>query len=250
VHAEARSARAVVQLTGDSCTLTLVPPRRKTAEPGTVIGYVRVSTDDQAESGLGLEAQRVKLADECARRGWTLVAVAADEGLSGKEMLKRPELNRALDRIEEGDAQILMVSKLDRISRSVYDFSGLLKRAEKRRWVLVAADIGIDMSTPAGEAMANVMASFAQLERRLIGQRTSDALQVKKRQGVVLGRPDRANPDVVARIAQLRDEGKALADIAAALTKDGVPTSQGGERWWPSSVAAVLRRAQREGPGR
>ncbi|MGE4164191.1 MAG: recombinase family protein, partial [Vicinamibacterales bacterium] len=159
-----------------------------------------------------------------------------------KEMANRPGLLAALDRVETGAAQILMVSKLDRLSRSVHDFTGLLQRAERRGWALIACDLGVDTSTPAGEAMANVMASFAQLERKLIGQRTSDALQAKKRAGATLGRPDRTPPETVARIRRMRNRGATLQAIADRLNRDGVPTSQGGAQWWPSTVAAVLRR--------
>lgn len=222
----------------------VVPPKKKTAEAGTVLGYVRVSTEEQAESGLGLEAQRAKLAEECTRRGYRLIDVLADPGLSGKEMLKREKLTEALERIEAGEAQILMVSKLDRLSRSVHDFTGLLGRAQKRGWTLVAADIGIDTNTPTGEAMANVMASFAQLERRLIGQRTSDALQALKAQGVILGRRQRSSPEIIAQIVDMRRKGATLAAIADTLTEHGVPTSQGGQRWYPSTVAAVLARPE------
>lgn len=217
-------------------------PRRETAKPGTVIGYVRVSTDEQTESGLGLEAQRAKLAEECVRRGWTLVDVEADEGLSGKAMDNRPGLTAALQRIEVGEAQVLMVAKLDRLSRSVHDATGLLERSRRNKWNLVACDLGVDTSTPTGEVMANVMASFAQFERRLIGQRTSEALAALRSHGVQLGRPDRTAPDVVASIATQRSTGTSLRAIAERLNLDGVPTSQGGARWRASSVAAVLRR--------
>lgn len=222
-----------------------MPPRRKTAAQGTVVGYIRVSTEEQADSGLGLEAQRATLLAECARRGFALLEVLADEGISAKEMANRPGLLTALERVESGAAQILMVSKLDRLSRSVHDFTGLLQRAERRGWALIACDLGVDTSTPAGEAMANVMASFAQLERKLIGQRTSDALQAKKRAGAILGRPDRTAPETVTRIRRMRKRGASLRAIADKLNKDGVPTSQGGTQWWPSTVAAVLRRPDR-----
>lgn len=221
-----------------------MPPRRRAAEPGTVIGYVRVSTEEQTDSGLGLHAQRDKLAEECARRGFTLVDVLADEGISAKEMDNRPGLQEALARVERGEAQILMVSKLDRLSRSVHDFTGLLKRAERTGWALIACDIGVDTSTPQGELMANIMASFAQHERKLIGQRTSDALQAKKRAGAILGRPQRAPIEVVMRIVRLRRAGATLQGIADQLTEQGVATSQGGARWYASTVAAVLRRPE------
>jgi len=219
-----------------------VPPRRKQAPPGSVLGYIRVSTEEQADSGLGLEAQRATLIAECARRGYTLLDVCADEGISAKTIERRPGLLSALARVESAEAHILMVSKLDRLSRSVHDFTGLMERAEQRGWAIVACDLGVDTSTPAGEAMANVMASFAQLERKLIGQRTSDALQAKIRAGAELGRPDRASAEIVARIVDLRESGESLRRIAARLNVDEVVPAQGGQLWYASSVAAVLRR--------
>lgn len=220
-----------------------MPAKRKRPPAGTVLGYVRVSTDEQADSGLGLDAQRETLRAECERRGYTLLDVCADEGVSAKTVRARPGLLAALRRVEGGEARILMVAKLDRLSRSVHDFTGLLQRAEQRGWALAACDLGVDTSTPAGEAMANVMATFAQLERKLIGQRTSDALQAKRRAGAALGRPDRASPETVARIVALREAGESLRKLAARLNADQVPTSQGGAMWYASSVAAVLRRA-------
>jgi DNA invertase Pin-like site-specific DNA recombinase len=83
----------------------------------------------------------------------------------------------------------LVVAKLDRLSRSMIDFTGVMAKAQKQGWALVALDCAVDTTTPAGEAMAHVLATFAQFERRLIGQRTREALAVKRKQGVRLGRP-------------------------------------------------------------
>ncbi len=88
--------------------------------------------------------------------------------------------------------------------------------------------------------MANVLASFAQYERRLIGQPTRDALAIKRDQGVRLGRPRTLSEDVRARIVAERAAGRSLRAIAADLDVDGVPTAQGGARWYPSTVRAVL----------
>ena len=88
--------------------------------------------------------------------------------------------------------------------------------------------------------MANVLATFAQFERRLIGQRTRDALAVKKAQGVRLGRPRTLPSKVCRRIERMRARGNSLAAIAEKLNKDQVPTAHGGARWYPSTVRAVL----------
>lgn len=155
--------------------------------PVRAVGYVRVSTDDQADSGAGLAAQRQAIEAECERRGWELVALHTDAGASGKSLTGRPALLDALEAMDTGRAQVLLVSKLDRLSRSLLDFAGLMARAQRDGWNLVALDLGIDLSTPAGEFMASVMAAAAQWERRIIGARTRDALAAKRAAGVRLG---------------------------------------------------------------
>jgi DNA invertase Pin-like site-specific DNA recombinase len=91
--------------------------------------------------------------------------------------------------------------------------------------------------------MANLLATFAQFERRLIGQRTKEALAAKRAQGVRLGRRSRLPVDVRRRINRRRAAGTTLAAIADELNASGVPTGQGGRRWYPSSVRAVLASA-------
>jgi DNA invertase Pin-like site-specific DNA recombinase len=209
-----------------------------------VIAYTRVSTEEQADSRAGLEAQRAAILLEAQRRGWTEADIhwVEDAGYSGKD-LKRPGIKAALEALRRRKADTLVVSKLDRVSRSLLDFAGLMDRATRERWALVALDLGVDTSSPAGEAMAHVTASFAQFERRLIGQRTKDALKIKKAQGVQLGRPVVTSPEIASRIARLRQEGHSFKAIADHLNAAGVATSHGGSKWWPSSVRAVLRTA-------
>src|SRR5215217_5456181 len=151
-----------------------------------IVGYVRVSTEEQRQSSAGLDAQRQAILREAKRRGWTVVELIEDAGWSGKD-LRRPGIKTALEALERGDASALVVAKLDRLSRSMLDFAGLMAQAQKQSWALVALDCAVDTTTPAGEAMANVMATFAQFERRLIGQRTKEALAAKRSAGVRLG---------------------------------------------------------------
>lgn len=202
------------------------------------LGYIRVSTDEQARSGLGLDAQRRALRAEARRHGWQLEVVVED-GRSAKD-LNRPVLQAALDRLDRHDADVLVVSKLDRLSRSVADFGTLLRRADKRGWSVVCLDLGVDTATPSGELFANVVASMSQYERRLIGQRTRDALAEKRAQGVRLGRPQVLPAGVVERIVREQRAGRSLGAIAAGLEHDGVPTARGGA-WSRASVQSVLR---------
>src|SRR2546429_5779774 len=204
-----------------------------------VIGYVRVSTDEQRSSGAGLAAQRAAIEAECHRRGWQLVEIIEDAGYSAKD-LKRPGVQTALETLRRGEAGALVVAKLDRLSRSMLDFTALMATATKQKWALVALDCAVDTSTAAGEAMANVLATFAQFERRLIGQRTREALAVKREEGVRLGRPRELPEQVRRRIRRERAKERSLAAIAAALNADKVPTAHGGARWHPSTARAVL----------
>jgi DNA invertase Pin-like site-specific DNA recombinase len=167
-----------------------------------------------------------------------LLDILTDAGFSARS-LERVALTEALARLDRGEGSVLMVSKLDRLTRSVHDASGLMLRAERAGWGLVALDVAVDTTTPQGAAMAQVLAVFAELERRLIGQRTRDALAVRKAQGVQLGRPPVLPEAVVRRIVRARRAGSGWSAIARSLAADGVPTARGGATWHPSSVRAI-----------
>jgi DNA invertase Pin-like site-specific DNA recombinase len=200
------------------------------------IGYVRVSTDEQ---DFGADAQRHTIKTEAERRNWTIEFVE-DIGCSARN-LKRPGVVRVLELLRNGEADALIVAKLDRLSRSVLDFTGVMAAAQKEGWALIALDCAVDMTTPAGEAMANVLATFAQFERRLISQRTKEALAVKKANGVKLGRPRSLDEDVRAYIRhQRRHGGFSYQQIARVLNEGGVPTAHGGKKWWPETVRGIV----------
>lgn len=209
-------------------------------DPLTVVGYGRVSTAEQSDSGLGLAAQRSAITAECKHRGWHLLVVHEDAGVSGKSVKKRPGLLAALDAVESGVAGGIVVAKLDRLSRSLADFANLMSRAQSKGWNLVALDLGVDLTTPAGEFMANVMASAAQWERRIIGQRTKEALGELRAQGITLGRPRALPESVVERILASRNAGDGWSAIARTLNADGVPTAHGGTEWRASTVRVIV----------
>lgn len=124
--------------------------------------------------------------------------------------------------------------------RSVADFAGLLDRSVKRGWGLVLLSPNIDTSDPAGRFTSNVLASAAQYERELIGTRTREGMAQRKAEGVKMGRPQTMDQSVINRIAGERQEGRSLSAIAETLTSEGVPTTQGGKRWYASTVKAAL----------
>ena len=203
-----------------------------------VCGYARVSTQEQSVSGLGLEAQRAAITAEAMHRGWQLVTIHEDAGLSGKS-LNRPGLADALAMVECDAASAIIVAKLDRLSRSLVDFAGLMQRAQRRGWQLVALDVNIDTTTAAGALVANVMASVAEWERRTIGERTAAALAAKRAQGVTLGRPREISDGVIDRIRELDQAGHSFAGIARQLNDEGIETPRGGS-WFPSGIRRVL----------
>lgn len=207
-------------------------------ETSRYVGYFRVSTDAQGDSGAGLAAQMETVAAERKRRGWVEVDKFTDVA-SGKTLRRRPQLDAALEVMARGDADLLVVAKLDRLSRSLLDFAALMARAQDEGWGIVAIDIGVDTSTINGELVANIIMSLAQWERRIIGQRTKDALGAVRSSGTKLGRPSTLDPATASLIRMLAEDGRSLRSIARRLNDDGVPTSQGG-RWHASTVRLIV----------
>jgi DNA invertase Pin-like site-specific DNA recombinase len=215
-----------------------VARKARTAKTLGVVAYCRVSTEEQAVSGLGLAAQETAIRAACKARGTPLVALYRDEDASARS-LDRPGLRAALADLDAGRGDVLMTAKLDRLTRSVHDATGLMLRAEKSGWGLVALDVAVDTTTPQGAAMAQVLAVFAELERRLVGERTRAALAEKRAQGARLGRERRLPDTVRKRILTQHRQGAGWSQIARELNEEGVPTAQGGKRWYPSAVRYV-----------
>jgi DNA invertase Pin-like site-specific DNA recombinase len=139
---------------------------------------------------------------------------------------------------------------LDRLSRSVAHFSALLERFRSAGWGLVVLDLGVDTTTIAGEAMANVMATFAQMERRRIGERTKEALSAARARGIRLGRPPVLPDQLRRRIVRMRRKGLTYRMIAEKLNDEGVPTAHGGARWHAETVRKIAGGARATYQGR
>jgi DNA invertase Pin-like site-specific DNA recombinase len=207
-----------------------------------VVLYARVSTDEQADSGLGLAAQRTQLERAVEYEGWDVVEFIRDEGASGKD-LHREGLRRALELIVAGEADGLVVAKLDRLTRSVVDFGDILEWFELADATFIALDMRLDTSTPTGAMIAAFMAVIAEWERRTIGQRTKDAMAAKRANGEATGLPSLLDEDhraVRERILELRDKGLSRTAIAEQLTREGWKTVRGAKQWRPSALQVVL----------
>lgn len=227
---------------------------------GTVraLGYVRLSKEERhGNGGLGVAAQRSAVEGEVLRRGWSLVAILEDVGWSGRT-LRRPGIERCLSLLRGGDADVLVVAKLDRLTRRMADLVSLVEETKRSRstgkgsarrrlppWQLCPCDMpSVDTTQPAGAFTANMIGAAAQFEREMIAKRTRDALAVKKSRGERVGREPGVPEAVRARIVKLRKRGAGWFKIADKLNSDNVPTSRGGSKWYPSTVKKVWQSAQ------
>jgi DNA invertase Pin-like site-specific DNA recombinase len=209
----------------------------------TAIAYTRVSTAGQGRSGLGLAAQQEALVRFAQAEGYKLVETfeEVETGKGSDALDRRPRLSAALELAKKHKAPII-VAKLDRLSRDVHFISGLMTH----KTPFIVAELGAD----ADPFMLHLYAALAEKERRLISQRTKDALAAKKAQGVKLGglnaKGIAARDEAKARAEALRpilDElkGKSSRAIAAELNVRGIPTPT-GKPWHAETVLRVQRR--------
>lgn len=205
------------------------------------VGYCRVSTAEQGDSDAGMQAQRSKIHDEVVHRGWEFQTMFADVA-SGKSTQGRNDLALALSLLDDGQADALVVAKLDRLSRSMLDFAGIIARSRKHDWSLVAIDLGVDTTTTNGKLIANIVIALAEWERELIGDRTRAALAAVRARGTRLGRPVTTSADAEATIRIMRQSGATFGQVARALNDSNIPTSQGGTKWHPSTVRSIEKR--------
>ena len=205
-----------------------------------MFGYARVSTEEQADKRNGLEAQRATIDVEAAHRGWD-VEHFADEAASGK--YTNANLREVLQLLASGQGDGLVVAKMDRLARSVGHAVEILEVAQAQGWALVVLDLNLDLTTPAGEAMAHMLATFAQFERRLISQRTKDGLAAKKARGDPIGRPRLAQPGVVRRIVMDRNAGLSFDRVAKVLEAEGILSPAGRPNWQSSTVRRIYASA-------
>lgn len=206
-----------------------------------VVGYIRVSTVDQAAHGAGMDAQRASISRACEYRDLDLIEIVADDGYSGKNM-KRPGLERCLQMVRSGEVAGIMVTKLDRLSRSIKDFSDIMAASQREAWRLIILEPDIDFSTPFGKLLANILASFAEFERDMISMRTKEGMAERKRQGARIGRVTEVPQEVRDLVRACRDSGMTYRDIATHLSRQGFPTPNGAPYWAHQTVYDLVKR--------
>lgn len=221
------------------------------------IGYVRVSTDEQAAEGYSLAAQRAKLEQYTSLHDMSLMTVCSDEGLSGKRCDNRPGLQHALDALKSGTAEALIVLKLDRLSRSTRDVLDLVERSARENWAVHSISEKLDTSSAAGRFVVTILAALAQMEREQIGERTSAAMSHMKRQGLRVGSipfgfdlgqdgrtlvPNKREQAIIAEVRQLLASGWSRRRIATELNRRNIPTKASG-LWTHVQVGRILEAA-------
>jgi site-specific DNA recombinase len=230
-----------------------------------VVGYVRVSTEEQGREGVSLANQEAKIVEYCRLYDLDLVRIESDPGVSAKT-LDRPGLTSALDDLRRGKSRSrpggriegLVIYKLDRLTRSIGDWDKLIHEFfnDKVNKLLFSVSDHIDTGTASGRMFLNLIMTIAQWEREVIAERTGDALQGKIRRGERCGRlrfgydladdgrtllPNGAEQEAIGRMKEWRAQGKTYRDLVALLEEYGIDTKDGGI-WRPATVRRILIR--------
>lgn len=216
------------------------------------IGYIRVSTQGQADDGVSLSAQRAKITAWCEANDYELVAVFEDAGISGSSMKGRTGLHDALQ--ATGRDMALVAYSISRLARSTRDMIDIADRLKKRGADLVSLTERIDTTSAAGHMVFQMLAVLAEFERRQTAERTRMALAHKKSKGEIYGpvpfgfcEVERrlevvaAEAQIVAKVLRMRTAGKSYRAIADYLNAHGIAGKQGG-RWYASTVRYMVSR--------
>jgi site-specific DNA recombinase len=213
------------------------------------VAYVRVSTADQAREGWSLTAQRKRVRAYCEARGWRLVKVYADEGVSSAA--RRPAFEAMVDDVLADGVEAIVAMKLDRLGRSAAGLLSLYERLERKGVRIVTIEDGIDTSTANGRLMRTILAALAEWERDIIRDRTRNGVRAAMDDGRRVGQPPYGytvrdgrlverldEQQILRRIRARHGDGASLATIARELNAAKVSARRG--RWHPTSIARAL----------
>jgi DNA invertase Pin-like site-specific DNA recombinase len=217
------------------------------------IAYIRVSTDKQADKGVSLEAQEDKARAYAGLYDLELVEVIVDAGESAKT-LNRPGLQRALSMLKTGQAEALLVVKLDRLTRSVKDLGTLIETYfTPGKAALMSVGEQIDTRSAAGRLVLNILASVSQWEREIIGERTSVAIKHKQSKGEYIGGyvpygfamadgvlvEDAFEQDVIGQAREIQASGLSLRKVSAELNRRGF-NARNGQAFQAGQIQRML----------
>lgn len=204
----------------------------------TAFAYIRVSTQMQEVSGLGIDEQLRSIRSHASKENIRIIEVII-ETASGKSLKSRPKLRSLLSRLDSGEADKLIVAKVDRLARNLLDLTEMHHSAEKKGWGIVTLDLDVDTSTPGGRFAMQVLGATAELERQMISDRTTAALAEARKRGTVLGAPRQIADATYARAIELRADGLSYRAIAAQMIAEGFTRGDGVCSWSAPTVRAL-----------
>ena len=229
-------------------------------QPVDVAGYSRVSLEEQASLGFSLDAQENKIRGYCDLYDLNLVHIYSDPGASGKD-LNRPGIQEVLTLLRKRKDGIggIVVSKLDRLTRSLRDCAQLIDEhfGEKRDKRLFSVEESIDTRKAAGRLVLNVIMTVAQWEREVIAERTRDALQAKIAKGERVGKvrfgydlaadgkslvENRREQETIRQMRAWRAQGKTYRELVKMVEDLGIDTKEGNRLWLPMTIRRILCR--------
>jgi DNA invertase Pin-like site-specific DNA recombinase len=225
---------------------------RRTSKPDVerrTLGYVRVSTEDQARDGVSLDAQEARIGAYAVALGWNVSEVIRDPGCSAKD-LRRPGIGKILDAIKRGEVERVIITRLDRITRSVRDLADLIDLCAKHDTALVSISESLDTGSASGRMAVGLLGLLAQWQRETIGENTGFALAHKRAQRTAYGRtpfgyrregdaliPEPSEQAARAEAVRMDRAGSSFREIGRFLTSSGARA----KTWHASSVRAMLR---------
>ena len=220
------------------------------------IGYCRVSTEDQAKEGVSLDNQKSKIEAYCQLKDLNLSEIVEDAGISAKN-LKRPGVQKVLRMARKKQVDAIVVYKLDRIFRSTTDALTTTKMFERHGVSFHSIEETLDTQSAMGRFFFTLTAALAEMERRIIGERTKAALSHKRSRNEKTGGDVPYGYDltpagilikndiehkVIRLIRNLNRDGYSLRKICRELEKEGHLTKRGNAIWHPQTVATILKR--------
>ena len=231
-----------------------------------LIGYIRVSTTEQATEGVSLDAQRSRLEAYALAHDFDLIGVETDEGISGaKSPARRPGLSKAIARLEGSEADGLLVLKLDRFSRKTKDVIEFVDETNRKGWSLISVNESLDTETAAGRLVLTVLAALAEMEREQIGERVIEAMDHIAREGRARSRripfgmqtadggteiqkgdkrtliENAEEQKMLKVIVRARKQGQGPRKIARLMNDKRLVNPRTGHEWTPSAMQSLIR---------
>ncbi len=233
---------------------------RPATERIIAVGYLRVSTEDQAREGFSLDAQRARIRAYCSAKGYALLREFVDDGFSGRTT-NRPAFQDLMQSVRDGipvdgrneRVDAVVVARFDRLNRNLYDFLATQREMQQHKVHFASVDETVDTRGPFGRFFVQVIAAFAELESGIIGERVRHGMRQKALQGGFNGMSapygydvrsgglalNEGEAAVVRRICTWRRRGRSFAWIANALNRERVPTKK-GKAWTKRQLFRII----------